>query len=88
MAEETLKWIEVLEKIKSGKEVIPVVYKSEVELPLIAKSLDLFELFQLLEAITVGYNNLIKTNKQLQKKNDQLRRIAESKFQKKGVNNV
>lgn len=70
-------WSEVLSKIRKAEEPIPTDDDGQ---PTIAKNLLLYELLQLLEATTSGYNMQIKEINKLKAENARLRRAVSRAF--------
>lgn len=74
----TFNWANVLSAIRDGKQTVPIDPKTGI--PLVAVNAPLYELMELLEALTTGYNNLVLRDAENQKKAERLRKLAEKAF--------
>lgn len=73
-----LTWKNILLTIREGKHLIPT---TDDGTPLIAVNAPLFELMELLEALTSGYNDLVAANTIKDRRIEFLRKAAEAHFQ-------
>lgn len=73
-----LTWKNILLTIREGKYLIPT---TDDGTPLVAVNAPLFELMELLEALTSGYNDLVADNNIKGKRIEFLRKAADANFQ-------
>ena len=73
-----LTWKNILLTIRDGKHLIPT---TDDGTPLVAVNAPLFELMELLEALTSGYNDLVAANTIKDRRIEFLRKAAEAHFQ-------
>lgn len=73
----TFTWEDVLSAIREGKQEIPTATNG---IPLVAVNAPFYELMQLMEALTTGYNALILREAENQKKIERIRKLAEANF--------
>ena len=73
-----LTWKNILLTIREGKHLIPT---TDDGTPLVAVNAPLFELMELLEALTSGYNDLVADNNIKGKRIEFLRKAADANFQ-------
>jgi hypothetical protein len=73
-----LTWKNILLTIREGKHLIPT---TDDGTPLVAVNAPLFELMELLEALTSGYNDLVAENTIKGKRIEFLRKAADAHFQ-------
>lgn len=70
-------WQDVLAAIRDGKNLIPV---NDDGIPLVGTRAALYELMELMEAVTTGYNALVDRAADDQKRIERLRRMAQAAF--------
>ena len=70
-------WQDVLAAIREGKQTIPAASNG---IPLVAINAPFYELMELIEAITTGYNSLVLRDADNQKKIGRIRKLAEAHF--------
>lgn len=73
-----LTWKNILLTIREGKHLIPT---TDDGTPLVAVNAPLFELMELLEALTSGYNDLVAANTIKDRRIEFLRKAADAHFQ-------
>lgn len=73
----TFTWDNVLSAIREGKQTIPTAPNG---LPVVAVNAPVYELMQLMEAMTSGYNALVLRDAENQKKIERIRKLAEAHF--------
>lgn len=73
----TFTWDNVLSAIREGKQLIPTTPNG---VPVVAVNAPFFELMQLMEALTSGYNDLVARATQDQQRIERLRKLAEARF--------
>lgn len=73
-----LTWKNILLTIREGKHLIPT---TDDGTPLVAVNAPLFELMELLEALTFGYNDLVADNGIKDRRIEFLRKAADAHFQ-------
>lgn len=71
-------WQDILTAIREGKASIPVTAPNGV--PLVAVNAPIYELMQLLEAVTTGYNALVLRDAENRKCIERIRKLAEAHF--------
>lgn len=80
MANAEKTWSEVLEEIRAGERKLPTVAAPistlDAAIPAVADKASLYELFQILGAVTKGYNTLVGKVLRKDKKLDMLRRLV------------
>lgn len=70
-------WQNVLMAIRAGRVEIPTM---DTGIPLVAVNAPFYELMQLMEALTTGYNDQVAIIKEYERKIEQLRKIAGERF--------
>lgn len=70
-------WQDILTAIREGKASIPAAPNG---VPLVAVNAPIYELMQLLEAVTTGYNALVLRDAENQKKIERIRKLAQAAF--------
>ena len=70
-------WLVLLDEIREGTHHVLTEANG---IPTVAVNAQLFELMELIEALTTGYNALISINAKQEHKLDMLRRIVDSYF--------
>lgn len=70
-------WQDVLASIRDGKKTIPV---NEDGIPLVGTRAALYELMELMEALTTGYNDLVLRDAENRKRIERIRKLAEAHF--------
>ena len=70
-------WQDVLASIRDGKKTIPV---NDDGIPLVGARAALYELMELMAALTSGYNDLVLRDAENQKKIERSRKLAEAHF--------
>ena len=70
-------WQDVLAAIRDGKNLIPV---NDDGIPLVGTRAALYELMELIAALTSGYNDLVLRDAENQKKIERIRKLAEARF--------
>ena len=70
-------WQDVLTSIRDGKKTIPV---NDDGIPLVGTRAALYELMELMEALTTGYNALVLRAAEDQKRIERIRKLAEAHF--------
>lgn len=70
-------WQDVLASIRDGKKTIPV---NDDGIPLVGTRAALYELMELMEALTTGYNALLDRAAEDQKRIERLRKLAQAAF--------
>ena len=70
-------WQDVLTAIREGKTSIPAAPNG---VPLVAINAPFYELMELMEALTTGYNALVLRDAENQKKIERIRKLAEANF--------
>lgn len=70
-------WQDVLSAIRSGDGEIAT---APTGIPLVAVNAPFYELMQMMEALTTGYNNLLARAAEDQKKIERIRKLAEAHF--------
>lgn len=73
----TFTWDDALSDIRDGKQTIPTARNG---IPVVAVNAPIYELMQLIEALTTGYNALVLRNAENQKKSERFRKLAEDHF--------
>lgn len=73
----TFTWDNVLSAIREGKQLIPTAPNG---VPVVAVNAPFYELMQLMEALTSGYNDLVARATQDQQRIERLRKLAEAHF--------
>ena len=70
-------WQDVLTSIRDGKKTIPV---NDDGIPLVGTRAALYELMELMEAVTTGYNALVDRAAEDQKRIERIRKLAQAAF--------
>lgn len=70
-------WQDILTAIREGKASIPAAPNG---VPLVAVNAPIYELMELLKALTSGYNALVLRDAESQKKIERIRKLAEARF--------
>ena len=70
-------WQDILTAIREGKASIPAAPNG---VPLVAVNAPIYELMQLMEALTTGYNDMVLRDAENQKKIERIRKLAEAHF--------
>lgn len=70
-------WQDILTAIREGKASIPT---AESGIPLVAFNAPFYELMEMMEALTTGYNNLVARADEDQKRIERIRKLAEAHF--------
>lgn len=73
----TFTWDNVLSAIRKGKQSIPAAPNG---LPVVAINAPFYELMQLMEALTTGYNDLVARATKDHQRIDRIRKLAEAHF--------
>ena len=73
----TFTWDNVLSAIREGKQTIPAAHNGT---PVVAVNAPFYELMQLMEALTTGYNDLVARAAEDQKRIERLRKMAQATF--------
>ena len=73
----TFTWDNVLTAIREGKQTIPTAPNG---IPVVAVNAPIYELMQLLEALTSGYNDLVARAAEDQKRIERVRKLAQAAF--------
>lgn len=73
----TFTWDNVLSAIREGKQLIPTAPNG---VPVVAVNAPFYELMQLMEALTSGYNDLVARATQDQQRIERLRKLAKANF--------
>ena len=73
----TITWDNVLSAIREGKQTIPAAPNG---IPVVAVNAPFYELMQLMEALTTGYNDLVARATQEQQRIERLRKLAKAHF--------
>lgn len=70
-------WQDVLSAVRDGKKIIPT---ADNGVPLVAIHAPLYELMELMEALTTGYNALVAQATKDQQRIERIRKLAEANF--------
>lgn len=70
-------WQDVLTAVRDGNKQIPT---AESGIPLVAFNAPFYELMEMMEALTTGYNNLVARAAEDQKRIERIRKLAEAHF--------
>lgn len=70
-------WQDVLASIRDGKKTIPV---NDDGIPLVGARAALYELMELMAALTSGYNALVLRDAENQKRIERIRKLAQANF--------
>lgn len=70
-------WQDVLASIRDGKKTIPV---NDDGIPLVGARAALYELLELMAALTSGYNDLVLRDAENRKRIERIRKLAEAHF--------
>lgn len=70
-------WEDALSAIREGTQTIPTTPDG---VPLVVVNAQYYELMQMMEALTTGYNNLVDRAAEDQKRMERLRKIAQAAF--------
>lgn len=70
-------WQDVLASIRDGKKTIPV---NDDGIPLVGVRAALYELMELMEALTTGYNALVLRDAENRKRIERIRKLAQAAF--------
>ena len=73
----TFTWDNVLSAIREGNQTVPATPNG---IPVVAVNAPFYELMQLMEALTTGYNDLVLRDAENQKKIERIRKLAEARF--------
>ena len=73
----TFTWDNVLFAIREGKQTIPTAHNGT---PLVAVNAPFYEMMQLMEALTTGYNALVDRAAEDQKRIERIRKLAQAAF--------
>ena len=73
----TFTWENVLSAIREGNQTIPTAPNG---IPVVAVNAPFYELMQLMEALTTGYNALVLRAAEDQKRIERIRKLAEAHF--------
>lgn len=73
----TFTWDNVLSAIREGKQTIPAAPNG---IPVVAVNAPFYELMQLLEAVTSGYNDLVARATQDRQRIERIRKLAQAAF--------
>ena len=70
-------WQDVLTAVRDGKKIIPT---ADNGVPLVATHAPLYELMELVEALTTGYNALVARATEDQRRIERIRKLAQAAF--------
>lgn len=70
-------WQDVLSAVRDGKKIIPT---ADNGVPLVAIHAPLYELMELMEALTTGYNDLVARATEDQRRIERIRKLAQAAF--------
>lgn len=70
-------WQDILAAIRDGKNLIPV---NDDGIPLVGTRAALYELMELMEAVTTGYNALVLRDEENQRRIENVRKLARAHF--------
>ena len=73
----TITWDDDLSAIREGKQTIPTAQNG---LPVVAVNAPVYELMQLMEAMTTGYNNLVARDGEHKRRIERIRNLARASF--------
>lgn len=73
----TFTWDNVLSAIREGKQTIPTAPNG---VPVVAVNAPFYELMQLMEALTSGYNDLVARSTEDQRRIERIRKLAQAAF--------